>query len=116
MGLKYPPPIRRVIVKLDVRERLVLLSVLPQEGNFVTLKVVRELREGLSFNEDEIKQYKFVQVEGRVTWYDKAEQVKEIEIGEKAMDIIKEALKKLNEGKKLKDEHFTIYEKFVEKG
>jgi len=89
---------------------------LPQEGNFITLKVVRKLRESLSFSEEEIKQYKFVQSEGRVTWDDKAEQSKEIELGEKAMDIISEALKKLNEDKKLKDEHFTIYEKFVEKG
>ena len=103
-------------MELSVRERLVLLSVLPQEGNFITLKVVRQLREALSFSEEELKQYQFVQSEGRVTWDDKAEQVKEIEIGEKAMDIISEALKKLNEDKKLKDEHFTIYEKFVEKG
>ena len=102
-------------MELDVRERLILLSILPQEGNFITLKVVRKLRESLSFSEEEIKQYKFVQSEGRVTWDDKAEQSKEIEIGEKAMDIIKEALKKLNEDKKLKDEHFTIYQKFVEK-
>ena len=100
-------------MKLDVRERLILLSVLPQEGNFITLKVVRKLREGLSFNEEEIKQYKFVQEDQRVTWDDKAEQSKEIELGEKAMDIISEALKKLNEDKKLKDEHFTIYQKFI---
>ena len=103
-------------MKLDVRERLVLLSVLPQEGNFITLKVVRKLREGLSFSEEELKQYNFVQGEGTVTWDDKVEQSKEIEIGEKAMDIIKEALKKLNEDKKLKDEHFSIYEKFIEGG
>ena len=93
-----------------------MLSALPLEGNFITLKVVRKLREGLSFSEEEIKQYNFIQDKGRITWDDKAEQSKEIEIGEKAMDIIKEALKKLNEDKKLKDEHFTIYEKFVEKG
>lgn len=103
-------------MELDVRERLVLLSILPAEGDFVTLKVARKLRENLSFSEEEIKEYKFVQEEGRVTWDDKAEQSKEIEIGEKAMDIIKESLRKLNEQKKLKDEHFTIYEKFVEKG
>uniref|UniRef100_A0A6M3LFR9 Uncharacterized protein n=1 Tax=viral metagenome TaxID=1070528 RepID=A0A6M3LFR9_9ZZZZ len=100
-------------MELDVRERLILLSILPQEGNFITLKVMRQLREGLSFNEEELKQYSFVQNEDRVTWDDKVEQVKEIEIGEKATDIIKESLKKLNETKKLKDEHYTIYEKFM---
>ena len=103
-------------MKLSVRERLVLLSVLPQEGNFITLKVVRKLREGLSFSEEELKQYKFVQDKGRVTWDDSVEQSKAIEIGTQAKIIIQDALKKLNEDKKLKDEHFTIYEKFVEKG
>jgi len=102
-------------MKLDVRERLVLLSVLPQEGSFITLKVVRKLREDLSFNEEEIKQYNFVQGEGTVTWDDNAEQTKEIEIGEKATDIIVDALKKLDEQKQLKLEHCSLYEKFVEK-
>ncbi len=37
----------------------------------------------------------------------------EIEIGEKAMDIIVEALKKLNNEKKLSEQFFDIYEKFV---
>ena len=100
-------------MELDVKERINLLSILPQEGNFVTLKVIRQLRESLSFSEDEHKQYKFVHEESRVTWDDKVEQVKEIEIGEKATDIITEALKKLNDDKKLTDEHFTIYEKFM---
>jgi len=102
-------------MKLDVRERLVLLAILPAEGNFVTLKVVRKLRESLSFSEEEIKQYKFVQKEGSVSWDDKAEQSKLVEIGTQAKIIIQDALKKLDEQQKLKDEHFTIYEKFVEK-
>lgn len=100
-------------MKLDVRERLILLSVLPQEGNFVTLKTIRDLQSALSFSEEEHKLYKFVQNEGMVTWDDKTEQSKEIELGEKATDIIVAALKKLDESKTLKQEHFSIYEKFV---
>ena len=103
-------------MKLDVRERLVLLSVLPPEGDFITLKVVRKLKENLSFSEDEIKLYKFVQTGANVTWNDKIEQSKPIEIGTKAKEVIQEALRKLNDDKKLKDDHFSIYEKFVEKG
>jgi len=100
-------------MELGVGERLVLLSVIPQEGNFTTLKVIRRLRESLSFSEEEHKQYKFVQQENIVTWDDKVEQVKEIELGEKATDIIVGALKDLDRQKKLKDEHFSLYEKFV---
>jgi len=100
-------------VNLSVKERLILLSILPQEGNFITLKVVRKLREALSFSEEEIKKYKFVQSGSQVTWDNTIEQGKEIEIGEKATDIITETLKKLDEQKKLKDEYFSVCEKFI---
>ncbi len=100
-------------MKLDVRERFVLLGVLPQEGNFLTLKTLRDLQDKLSFTEEEHKLYKFVEKDGRVTWSDDVEQSKEIEIGEKATDIIVEALKKLDEAKTLKPDHYSIYEKFI---
>ena len=100
-------------MNLSVKERLILLSILPQEGNFITLKVVRKLREALSFSEEEIKKYKFVQSGSQVTWDNTIEQGKEIEIGEKATDIITETLKKLDEQKKLKDEYFSVCEKFI---
>lgn len=102
-------------MKLSVGERLILLSILPEEGNFTTLKIIRDLRMGLSFSEAEHKKYKFVQEGMSVRWDDKATQDKEIEIGEKANDIIVLALSKLNESKKLKMEHITLYEKFIEK-
>ncbi|KKL86544.1 hypothetical protein LCGC14_1943690 [marine sediment metagenome] len=101
-------------MQLGIRDRLTLLTLFPVEGNFITLKIVRELRESLSFTEEEIKQYKFVQTGNQVTWNDKQWEFKDIEIGEKASEIISEALKKLDEEKKLRDEHFTLYVKFVE--
>jgi len=102
-------------MELTVAERLVLLSVLPEQGDFTTLKVIRAFRESLSFSEEEHKEYKFVQEGMQVRWNDKADQNKEIEIGEKANDIVVLALSKLNEEKKLKMEHFVLYEKFIEK-
>ena len=97
---------------LSVGERLVLLSVLPVEGNFLTLKLMRELKENLSFTEDEHKYYNFKQAEGKVEW-DNDNQEKEIPIGEKATDIVVDALKKLDEQKKLHMEHYSLYEKFI---
>lgn len=101
-------------MELSVGERLVLLSVLPEESDFTTLKVIRDLRMALSFSEEEHKKYKFAQQGTTVQWNDKVEQTKEITIGEKAKDIIVLALSKLNEQKKLKMEHFSLYEKFIE--
>ena len=100
-------------MELQVGERLVLLSLLPQEGDFTTLKIVRGLREDLSFNEEEHKTYNFREEDNFVFWDKEKDTPKDVPIGEKATDIIVDALKKLNEAKKLRDEHFNLYEKFV---
>jgi hypothetical protein len=102
-------------MKLTVLERITLLGVLPAEGDFVTLKIVRELRENLSFGEDEIKDLKVKQTDQRITWDVRAEVPggKDIKIGEKATDVIVAALRKLDTEKKLIDQQFTIFEKFV---
>jgi hypothetical protein len=102
---------------LDVLERLVLLSILPKEGDFTTLKIVRKLREDLSFTEEEHAVLKFEDVEngGGVKWNYTAEDSKEIQIGEKASDVISKVLEKLSSDKKLGEHHLSLYEKFVDK-
>ena len=100
-------------MELQISERLVLLSILPMEGDFTTLKIVRELRESLSFNEEEHEKHNFRQEGSKTFWDNDTGELKEIPIGEKATDIIVDALKKLNDDKKLRDEHFSLYEKFV---
>jgi len=102
-------------MKLTVGERLILLSILPNEGSFLTLKIIRDLKMALSFTEAEHKKYKFVQEGVSVHWDEKANKEKEVEIGETANVLISSALSKLNDEKKLKMEHFTIYEKFIDK-
>ncbi len=103
-------------MKLSIRERLILSSILPQEGDILTLRILRKLQSDLSFSEEELKQYKFETLDGgMVRWDNTVEQEKEIEIGEKANGIIVLALSKLNEQRKLKMEHLDIYDRFVEK-
>ena len=43
--------------ELGVLERLKLLEILPAQGDISTIKIVRELRESLSFKEDEHVQF-----------------------------------------------------------
>lgn len=100
-------------MRLNVLERLMLLGVLPEQGNFLTLKIVRQLREALSFSEEEIKALKIEQKDGRVEWQDDGAEEKDVPVGEKAMDLIVEALKKKDDAKELTDQHFSLYEKFV---
>ena len=101
-------------MELSIFERLILLNVLPKEGDFTTLKIVRKLRDDLSFSEDEHKVLEFKNDGGQVQWKLAGDIAKDISIGEKATDIIVEVLKELNKTKKLTEQHIGLYEKFVE--
>jgi len=101
-------------VNLKVLERLVLSTVLPKEGNFTTLRLVRQLREALSFDELEHQKLGFIQEGNQVKWNEKARVVKGFKIGEKMLELISDTLTKLDKEEKLRDEHFSLYEKFVE--
>lgn len=54
--------------------------------------------------------------DGQVKWRSDADKPKEIEIGSAGMVVIRSALAKLNDEKKLTEQHIPIYEKFVLSG
>lgn len=130
-------------MKLTVYERLSLQSILPQEGDFITLKLVRKLREALAFSEKEIAEINFrnhwhcpscnetilsakmpkcgkcsvyMIPGGKVSWdEDKAKSVvKDVFMGNKMQALCEETLKKLSEAKKLTEDTMSLYAKFVE--
>jgi hypothetical protein len=103
-------------MKLCVKDRIVLLGILPATGDFLTLKIVRQLREALSFSEEETKSLKLSNDGQQVKWEAEADPMKDIQIGEKAMDLIVASLKKLDEKKELNQDTFGLYEEFVQKG
>jgi hypothetical protein len=107
-------------MKLNLLERFNIQRILPQETNFLTLKIVNSLKQSLSPSEEELKEFDVKpevdsegRVTGRITWNELGKEEREIEIGEKATDLIVESLKKLDKENKITNEHYTIYEKFI---
>ena len=104
-------------MKLNIEERLMLLGVLPQEGNFVTLKIVRKLKEELSFSEEELAKYKIVQdpKNNQVKWNAEADSKdqKDIKMGGEATALIVKSLKDLDKDNKLVPQQLSLYEKFM---
>jgi len=98
---------------LNTFDRLILLNIMPKEGDITTLKIIRKLKDDLSFSEEEHTALQFKNEDGQIMWKEEADIKKEIEIGEKATDIIAEALKALNKAKKLTEAHISIYERFT---
>jgi hypothetical protein len=103
-------------MKLSVKDRIVLLGILPATGDFLTLKIVRQLREELSFTEEETKILNLQNDGQQVKWDAEADPMKDVEIGVTAADLIVASLKKLDEKKELTQETFELYEIFVQKG
>lgn len=106
-------------MKLSISERYILLDLLPKEGTYTTLKILRKLREALSFSEEELVKWGIQEVPQptggvAVQWNRSAEDSAEISIGEKASDIIVNVLKQRDQESKLTDREYSLYEKFVE--
>jgi len=96
-------------MKLNLLERVMLISILPQEANFVDLKIVNDLRMAASFTEKEVKEYGITTDEDRVNWLpEAAEKQKDIDVGARGIEIITKALTKLNDEEKLSAQTYTL--------
>ena len=99
--------------ELSVKDRLVLLNILPEQSSLATLRIVRELREELSFSEDEHKATQMRNLDdGRLMWEEGMVPDKGIEIGPKAANVIRDALAKLDEGDELTMDHLDLCDEF----
>jgi hypothetical protein len=99
-------------MKLSILDRITLLGILPPtEGNYITFKILAQLKTDLSFSEIELKELNIHEADGRIYW-DKSID-KEIEVGDKAKEIICDSLKKLDEAGKINEQNVSLYERFI---
>jgi hypothetical protein len=105
-------------VVLSILERLLILNLLPGENDIITLRLVRKLKEQLGFTDEELLAINMrnEQDGNRTTtkWDNDKAVDKEFELSEKAVDIIRDALKNLDKIKKLTENHISLYTKIVE--
>ena len=101
---------------LSVKERLVLVAILPPEGDLTTIRIVRELREALSFSEAEHADLQMKQEDNQIRWEEGAVPNKKLDIGPKAQEVIREALGKLDKDKKLTPDHLELVDLFEYEG
>jgi len=104
-------------MKLTMTERYAIQNLLPVKEDFLTLKIIRDLKERLSPSEKELKDYGIKQIGNQLVYDNKKIDLKtaefEIEIGEILINIIRTILKDKNKNKQLHDTEYTIYEKLV---
>jgi len=103
-------------IEMNVKERLTVLGLLPKEGNFLTLRLIRDLATKLGLSADEHKEFAIkVNTESNsVNWNAKGNEPKGINFKIKEIELINKALIKLDKEEKLTEVHYSIYKKFVE--
>jgi hypothetical protein len=98
-------------MKLGVKERYQLLSILPPVGTFSTLRIVRQLREALSFSEDEIASFGITEANETARWERSAD--REFAFKPRALSVIVETLQKMDKEGTLPAALVGLAEKFL---
>jgi len=103
-------------VKLNVMERIILSRFLPKEGNFLTLRLIREAENQLSFTQKELTDLQIKIENGNYTWSQEGNQKvgeKQIDLGDTLVETIVEKFLDLDKEKKLTRDLESLYVKFV---
>lgn len=103
--------------KLSVLERITLRNLLSSyQGTVLTAKIVRDIMFKLEFDEKELKHIDLEELpDGNVKWEPSRDDGKEVDIGEKAMEIIQNQFKKLDEQGKINLQILDVFERFLPK-
>ena len=102
-------------MQLNTFDRLILLNILPGQGDITTIRIVHKLRQDLSFSEEEHAALEIQTGEdGLIRWKAEADKPKEVEIGPKAHAIVEGVLRQLSEKGLLKEQHLSLYDRFVD--
>jgi len=101
-------------VKLNIQDRFVLISLLPEKGNFQTMSTIEGLQK-LYPTQEEVKEFNIVQDQQRVSWNEKGAEPKEFEFTDNEVDVILEQFKERNDKDEITMTQYAVYKKFVNK-
>lgn len=102
---------------LTVADRYWLLNLLPREGDIITLRKLRVLREELTLTDAERKKFNVRPgaTPNQLLWNDEGDAGRAFEFGPVEFQMCEKALKDQSAAKKLNVECVELYEKFCEK-
>lgn len=99
-------------MEFNTSNRLWLLNFLPESGNLADYKILRDLKMKLSFSEEEVSALKLRNEENAVRWEAEGDIPKEIEIGDRAKEIITDSLKKVAKTGPVNAQNVQLFEMF----
>lgn len=101
-------------MKLNIPERLTLVNMLPEKGNFETMTTIDALQVLLYPSEKEVKEFEIKSTDKSIMWNAKGTEPVEIEFTESQTEYFKDLFKKKSEEKELTLAQYHLHKKFKE--
>jgi len=103
-------------VQLNLSERLMIIEILPREGNIISLRLVHDLKQKLSPSQEEIKEWEISVVkdkENQIQFSEKANQGrKKLSFFPAEIELIRKQLTDLSNQNKLPVDILGVYDIF----
>lgn len=100
-------------MELDLKERLGLLNLLPNEGDYIALCLRESVVKKVSLLPEEVENWG-VTVEGNsFNWEEDKAEVLEYEFSNSELEFVKKVLRELDANKKLTVATMELYKKFI---
>ena len=103
-------------MRLSMTERLLLLNLLPEQGDVATIRVVHDLRQNLAPSDEEYEECGFFTQEDKpnmLFWDKEKETQKEMEISRAAREVIKKSLLRVSDEEQVTADLIPLFDKFV---
>lgn len=99
-------------MELNVQERLTLVNLLPEKGNFLTMKTIEAMKDLLYPSEEEAKKFGLEQKGNNISWNEEGSKPTEIKFTKAHKDLIVASLEKLDEKEELTMAQYQVFKKF----
>lgn len=98
------------MINLNVKERLLMATILPKESDIKTMTICKDISAKTDLTQTEFEEIGFNNEGGGYSWSKNID--KTIDFTEAEIQVVKVALKKLDEEKKITRDALDIYYKF----
>jgi hypothetical protein len=100
-------------MKLNIKERLMMLELLPEKGALLTMTNKRNIIKKVDFSSEEIETFEIKQNEKGITWKNE-EKPKDVDFNSEELKLLKDSVDELDKNNSITDAIFDLCVKIKE--
>lgn len=100
-------------MKLNIKERLMMLELLPEKGALLTMTNKRNIIKKVDFSSEEIETFEIKQNEKGITWKNE-EKPKDVDFNSEELKLLKDSVDELDKNNAITDYLFDLCIKIKE--